>query len=97
MPSSRPPPRNDWLHEIKHDGDRMIARRDGARVRLLTRNGHDWTERYALVAEAVAALKVTRCILDGEITVCRPDGVTSFELLRSAARLNLRPFSTSLT
>src|SRR5215208_4098257 len=36
----------DWLHEIKHDGFRLIARRDGARVRLFTRNGNDWTERY---------------------------------------------------
>src|SRR5215203_745846 len=74
-----PPTGGDWLHEIKHDGFRLIARRDGARVRLLTRNGNDWTECYPFVAEAVAALKVKSCIIDGEITVCRPDGVTSFE------------------
>ena len=56
-------------------------------MRLLTRNGNDWTERYPLVDEAVAALKLTSCILDGEITVCRPDGVTSFELLRSGRKI----------
>jgi len=36
----------DWIHEIKHDGYRMIVQREGKRVRLFTRNGHDWTERY---------------------------------------------------
>jgi len=87
MPCSRPPSGGDWLHEIKHDGFRLIARRDGARVRLLTRNGNDWTECYPLVAEAVAALKIKSCIIDGEITVCRPDGVTSFELLRSGRKI----------
>jgi ATP-dependent DNA ligase len=35
----------DWIHEIKHDGYRMIVHRDGKRVRLFTRNGHDWTDR----------------------------------------------------
>src|SRR5215218_1078261 len=80
-PAPRPPRGADWLHEIKHDGCRMIARRHGARVRLFTRNGNDWTERFALVVEAIGAFKVKSCILDGEITVCGPDGVTSFELL----------------
>ena len=54
MPTVQPLGRSDWLHEIKHEGYRMIARRDGGRVWLLTRNGNDWTERYPLVAEAVA-------------------------------------------
>src|SRR5215203_5127997 len=80
MPCSRPPSGGDWLHEIKHDGCGIIARRDGARVRLFTRNGNDWTERFPLVVEAIGALKVESCIIDGEITVCRPDGVTSFEV-----------------
>jgi len=43
---------SEWLHEIKHDGYRLIVVRDGARVRLFTRNGHDWTKRYPLVVEA---------------------------------------------
>src|SRR5258705_5043694 len=43
----------DWFHEIKHDGYRLIVQRDGARVRLFTRNGHDWTSRCPLIVEAV--------------------------------------------
>src|SRR6478752_1626648 len=44
----------DWLHEIKHDGYRLIVQRDGERVRLFTRNGHDWTGRCPLIIEAAA-------------------------------------------
>lgn len=51
--ADRPPDGPGWLHEIKHDGFRLIARRDGAGVRLLTRNGHDWSERYPAVVNAV--------------------------------------------
>jgi bifunctional non-homologous end joining protein LigD len=48
LPSSaeRPPDGTDWVHEIKHDGYRLMVRRDGAGVRLLTRNGHDWSARF---------------------------------------------------
>ena len=49
----RPPTGPGWIHEIKHDGYRLIARRDGAGVRLLTRNGHDWSNRYPSVASAL--------------------------------------------
>ena len=42
----------DWIHEIKHDGYRLIIQRDGQRVRLFTRNGHDWSDRFPLIAEA---------------------------------------------
>lgn len=45
-PAEKPPTGRGWLHEIKHDGFRLMAQRDAARVRLLTRNGHDWTYRY---------------------------------------------------
>lgn len=42
----------DWIHEIKHDGYRLIVQRDGDGVKLFTRNGHDWTDRYPLIVEA---------------------------------------------
>jgi len=45
-----------WIHEIEHDGFRLMARRDAAGVRLLTRNGHDWAGRYPQISEAAAAL-----------------------------------------
>jgi ATP-dependent DNA ligase len=56
-----------WLHEIKHDGFRVIARKDGARVRLYSRNGHDLAHRFALIVDAVAALRSRSCIIDGEL------------------------------
>jgi len=56
-------------------------------VRLFTRNGNEWTERYPQVVDAIGALKVKSCVIDGEITVCRPNGVTSFELLRSGRKI----------
>ena len=46
----------NWLHEIKHDGYRLIVRRDGPTVRLFTRRGYDWTARYPLIAAAAARL-----------------------------------------
>jgi bifunctional non-homologous end joining protein LigD len=84
LPSARsvPPPGDRWLHEIKHDGYRMLARREGPRVRLFTRNGHDWTERFPLIREGMAALKVRSCLIDGEAVCCEEDGVPSFQALR---------------
>jgi hypothetical protein len=58
-----------WLHEIKHDGFRVIARKDGDRVRLFTRNGRDLTHRFSLIVDAIAGLRSRSCIVDGE-AVC---------------------------
>src|SRR3954467_6396092 len=65
-PADKPPSGANWIHEIKHDGYRLMARRDPVGIRLLTRNGHDWNQRYLLVAEAVNHLKVRSCLIDGE-------------------------------
>ena len=54
-PADRPPSGSNWIHEIKHDGYRLMARRNAAGVRLLTRNGHDWASRFPLIVEAGAA------------------------------------------
>jgi bifunctional non-homologous end joining protein LigD len=70
------------VHEIKHDGFRLMARRDGAGVRLLTRNGHDWARRFPLIREAVAALRARSCLIDGESIAFEHDGLAAFELLR---------------
>jgi hypothetical protein len=56
----------DWVHEIKHDGYRLVARRDPIGIRLITRNGRDWSPRYPLIVEAVNRLKVRSCLVDGE-------------------------------
>jgi bifunctional non-homologous end joining protein LigD len=56
----------DWFHEIKHDGYRLIVQREGARVRLFTRNGYDWRHRYPLIGEAALRNRTTSFVLDGE-------------------------------
>jgi ATP-dependent DNA ligase len=67
-----------WIHEIKHDGYRLIVCRRGVRVRLFTRRGYDWSDRYPLVVAAAAALGADATI-DGEVVVC--DGVADFDRL----------------
>jgi bifunctional non-homologous end joining protein LigD len=69
------------VHEIKHDGYRMIVRREGLTVRLFTRRGYDWTERYPGIAAAAAKLRARSFTLDGEAVVCGADGVADFEAL----------------
>jgi bifunctional non-homologous end joining protein LigD len=73
------------VHEIKHDGFRFICRRDGERVRVFSRRGHDWTDRVPLIAEALAKLRVKSVTLDGEGVACGPDGVSDFDRTRAAA------------
>ena len=81
-PAAKPPAGAGWLHEIKHDGFRMLVRRDGAGVRLFTRNGHDWTGRFPLIARAALSLKATSCLIDGEAVACDGDGMPVFDRLR---------------
>ena len=63
-----------WLHEIKHDGFRVIARKDGDRVRLYSRPGNDMTRRFPLIAEALTGLRSRSCIIDGEAVACDATG-----------------------
>ena len=66
----------DWVHEIKHDGYRLMVRRQGARVRLFTRRGFDWSHRFPLIVEAAGSLRVRSISIDGEAVVCGDDGVS---------------------
>jgi bifunctional non-homologous end joining protein LigD len=68
-----------WAYEIKHDGFRFICRRDGDRVRLFSRGGHDWSRQLPAVVAALRALPVTSVTLDGEVVICGPDGVSDFD------------------
>ena len=77
------PDRPEWLHEIKHDGYRMIVQRDGNRVRLFTRNGHNWTERYPLIVEAALRNRNSSFVVDGEAVLLGVDGVSDFNGLHS--------------
>ena len=75
----------DWVHEIKLDGYRVLARIERGRVRLLTRNRQDWTERFPAVADAAAKLPVKEALLDGEIVALDRSGVSSFQALQQGA------------
>jgi bifunctional non-homologous end joining protein LigD len=76
------PSGGQWLHEIKHDGFRVIARKKGAQVRLYSRPGNDFTHRFPLIIEELARLRCRSCIIDGEAVACGDDGVASFNLVR---------------
>src|SRR5438067_12988544 len=68
-PAKVPPSGPDWIHEIKHDGFRILARRDSAGVRLITRHGNDFTSRFPLAVDAVTRLPAHSFLLDGEAIV----------------------------
>jgi ATP-dependent DNA ligase len=79
-PADKPPSGSNWIHEIKHDGFRLMARRDPVGIRLLTRNGNDWSARFPLVVEAVNHLKVRSCLIDGEVVCCNERGMAAFQM-----------------
>jgi len=82
----RPPSGPLWVHEIKHDGYRLMVRRDGARVRCFTRNGHDWADRFPAIVDAALRIKATSFLMDGEAVIARDDGTPDFHALRSKRR-----------
>jgi len=82
LPAKAPPSGPGWLHEIKHDGFRILARRGPAGVQLITRNGNDFTSRFPFIEMAVKSLPVRSCLIDGEAIVCDKDGLAVFELIR---------------
>jgi bifunctional non-homologous end joining protein LigD len=87
----QPPSGELWLHEIKHDGFRIIARKKGAQVRLYSRPGNDLTRRFPLIVDTLARLRSRSCIVDGEAVACDDNGVASFDLVRHQ-RANDRVF-----
>ena len=77
----RPPAGPQWLHEIKHDGFRVLALKDGERVKVWSWRGADFTERFPRIAEAVRDLSVDRALIDGEAIVFLEDGWSDFHAL----------------
>jgi ATP-dependent DNA ligase len=76
------PSGSEWLHEIKHDGFRVIARKKGAQVKLYSRPGNDLTYRFPMIAETLCRLRSRSCIIDGEAVACDDNGVTLFNRVR---------------
>ena len=78
------PDGEDWIHEIKFDGYRILAWMDGGRIRLLTRNRKDWTDRFPQIVAALSGLGVRDSVWDGEMAVEVEGGATSFQALQNA-------------
>ncbi|HTW29502.1 MAG TPA: DNA ligase D [Acetobacteraceae bacterium] len=79
-----PPDGGAWISEIKFDGYRLLAFKHGGKVRLMTRNGLDWTRRFPTLAAALENLPPADCVLDGELVALRADGVSDFPRLQQA-------------
>jgi ATP-dependent DNA ligase len=87
-PRLKAPVGPQWIHEIKHDGYRLIVRKQGDRARLFTRRVYDWTARYPLIATAAAKLRASSAVLDGE-AACAYETPRSL-ISRTASSLNSR-------
>ena len=83
-PVAEAPAGEQWLHEIKYDGYRMLCRVAEGRARLVSRNGKDWTGSMAPLAEAAARLPVSTALLDGEVVVLGAGGASDFQALQEA-------------
>ena len=84
LEATTPPSGPNYLHELKLDGYRIQARKDGSQVQLLTRKGLDWTHRMKTIAAALARLPVKQITLDGEVVVLAPNGTSSFADLQAS-------------
>jgi bifunctional non-homologous end joining protein LigD len=82
---SAPPAGDLWVHEIKYDGYRIGCLIDGDRVRLISRNGNDWTHVFPSIAEAARTLRTRDALIDGEVAMLQADGRTSFAAIQQAA------------
>lgn len=80
------PAGNEWMHEIKFDGYRALIAVAGAKVRVSTRNGLDWTDKFGPLVRAIAALDLPPALVDGEIVAFGPDGNPSFSALQEVLR-----------
>jgi bifunctional non-homologous end joining protein LigD len=77
------PTGSDWIHEIKYDGYRMMLIREQDRVRLVSRGGRDWADRFPLIESGALKLPEKHFVIDGEVVVLKKDGVSDFDALAS--------------
>ena len=82
---ARPPAGPEWLHEVKYDGYRLHACKEGTRVTLWSRYATTFTGRLPRIAEAVRCLPAENALIDGEAVVFLPDGRCDFAALRTKA------------
>lgn len=79
-----PPNGDEWLHELKFDGYRMLCHLNRGKSRFWSRNGKDWTEKFPNLAESLKTLPATTAILDGEVVVVDKEGRSSFQRLQQS-------------
>jgi len=84
----KPPPGDQWLHELKFDGYRLLCHLERGHVRFWTRNENDWTAKFPALGKAVKALPVKSAILDGEVVALDPSGRPSFQRLQQSINKN---------
>ena len=86
-PTDSVPSGNQWLFEVKYDGYRIVAFAEGDRVRLVTRNGNDYTDRFPAIASSLSQWATGRAmVLDGELVATDANGRTDFQALQSFLR-----------
>ena len=84
----KPPAGDEWFHELKFDGYRLLCHLERGQVRFWTRNQKDWTAKFPGVGKAVKALRLKSAILDGEIVALDPSGRASFQRLQQSINKN---------
>src|SRR5262252_432673 len=72
-----------WLHEVKYDSYRLRLEREGDRVRLITRGGYNWADRYPWIVETALKNRHQQFVIDGEAVVLDGDGIADFNALHS--------------
>jgi bifunctional non-homologous end joining protein LigD len=89
----KPPPGDEWLHELKFDGYRMVCFLSRGKARFLSRNGKDWSEKFPNLLEALKKFPAVTAILDGEIVILDKAGRSSFQKLQQAMKSSSSPFT----
>ena len=79
-----PPTHGDWLYELKFDGIRLLAIKDGKKVKLISRNKNDLTQRFGELVDSLESLPAKEFVIDGEVVAVDEEGRSSFQLLAGA-------------
>lgn len=82
----KPPEGNNWLHEMKLDGCRILAFKKNSQIQLMTRNGNGWTEKFKSIATAVKNLAIKNVVLDGEIVILNENQKSDFQALQNSLK-----------
>lgn len=86
-----PPSGDNWIHEVKYDGYRILVYFKNGEIEIRTRNGHDWTDRFPVIAQAFQKLETGTFVLDGEVVVINSKGVSDFKALQQALQTKDTP------